>query len=149
MQAQAAVAAACLMQPRFPLPSPKTTSTLVSCPPRLTVLRRSSATGATIKAAPSVAYENDYDAQTYDYNSAFSVFPAEACETIGGEACAANIYPEAKVKQEAPSMRSTVASEEVDRDYFDYSDPKSVLRGEACDDLGGEFCQSPYQRGVY
>ncbi|KAJ7976288.1 light-regulated protein [Quillaja saponaria] len=31
------------------------------------------------------------DTSTVDYNSLRSVFPAEACETIGGEACLADI----------------------------------------------------------
>ncbi|GAB4848628.1 hypothetical protein Ancab_003338 [Ancistrocladus abbreviatus] len=144
MQAQAAASASCFLQPFFPLKSAKTSSTLLSCPPKPTPLPRCSASAD--KAAP-LAYESD--SQTFDYSSAFSVFPAEACETVGGEACAADMYPEAKIQPEASGVQKGHALEEVERDYFDYSDPKSVLRGEACDDLGGEFCQDPYNRDVY
>ncbi|XP_043725139.1 light-regulated protein, chloroplastic [Telopea speciosissima] len=100
-----------------------------------------------IKAASSVA--NDTSA-VIDYSSMVSVFPAEACETIGGEACAAEMYPEVKIKTE--DGNDTVAKtvpEMVDREYFEYNDPKTVFPGEACDDLGGEFCEADYQKGVY
>jgi len=36
----------------------------------------------------------------------------------------------------------------VERDYLSYDEPKTVFPGEACDDLGGEFCEAPYQAGV-
>ncbi|MCA0772449.1 hypothetical protein, partial [Vibrio vulnificus] len=84
---------------------------------------------------------------TVDYSSAFSVFPAEACETIGGDSCSADTCPEAKLKPEATT--TTNASELFDREYLEYDDSKSVLPGEACDVLGGEFCEPQYQRGVY
>ncbi|XP_024021173.1 light-regulated protein 1, chloroplastic [Morus notabilis] len=90
-----------------------------------------------------------YDTSTVDYNSVFSVFPAEACETIGGEACWAGMFPEAKLQQQAKSSRPTVFGEHFDREYLEYTDPKTVFRGEACDDLGGEFCEYEYQKGVY
>jgi hypothetical protein len=78
-----------------------------------------------------------------------SVFPAEACETIGGEACAAEMYPEVKLKPEARSNNAQIAAESIEREYIEYTSPKTVLPGEACDVLGGEFCERPYQRGVY
>ncbi|XP_068656424.1 light-regulated protein, chloroplastic [Aristolochia californica] len=84
---------------------------------------------------------------TVDYSSLTSVFPAEACETIGGEACTATMYPEVKLKTEP--TRVTAVSEEVDREYLEYNEPKTVFPGEACDDLGGEFCEAEYQMGVF
>ncbi|RDX77851.1 Light-regulated protein, partial [Mucuna pruriens] len=89
----------------------------------------------------------EYDTSTVDYNSAFSVFPAEACETIGGEACMAEMYPEAKLQPQAYTPR--VATETVEREYLQYNDPKTVFRAEACDDLGGDFCEPEYQKSVY
>ncbi|KAF8408485.1 hypothetical protein HHK36_007640 [Tetracentron sinense] len=65
--------------------APKLNTTLVSQPPP-------------IKAtAAAAAMAND--TSTVDYSSTASVFPAEACETIGGEACDAEIYPEAKLNR--------------------------------------------------
>ncbi|KAL3526217.1 hypothetical protein ACH5RR_014589 [Cinchona calisaya] len=98
-----------------------------------------------VKAAAAVAvYE------TVDYSSTFSVFPAEACETIGGDACLADIYPEVKLQmQDTRSTIKITRSELVEREYFQYTNPKTVLLGEACDVLGGEFCERPYQKGIY
>ncbi|XP_077229299.1 CCR-like protein [Tasmannia lanceolata] len=89
------------------------------------------------------------DASTVDYSSTASVFPAEACETVGGEACDVEMYPEVKPKAESGKAKANMGSEEVDREYFEYSEPKTVFPGEACDDLGGEFCEPEYQKGVY
>ncbi|KAI8541258.1 hypothetical protein RHMOL_Rhmol08G0047600 [Rhododendron molle] len=91
----------------------------------------------------------DNEPSVVDYSSAFSVFPAEACETIGGEACAAEMYPEVELKPEARSNITKSTSESIDREYLEYTSPKTVLPGEACDVLGGEFCERPYQKGVY
>lgn len=52
-----------------------------------------------------------------------SVFPAEACETVGGEACAADMYPEVKLEPEANKPK--VASEPIEREYMDYTDPRT------------------------
>ncbi|KAG5228012.1 light-regulated protein [Salix suchowensis] len=52
-----------------------------------------------IKASAPVAN----DASTVDYSSVTSVFPAEACETVGGEACDVEMYPEVKLKPDARS----------------------------------------------
>lgn len=71
-----------------------------------------------------------------------SVFPAEACETIGGEACDVEMYPEAKIKPEAPSSKNRATSEQTEREYLEYNSPKTVFLDEACDDLGGEFCEA-------
>ncbi|KAF8020913.1 hypothetical protein BT93_G1354 [Corymbia citriodora subsp. variegata] len=90
-----------------------------------------------------------YDTSAVDYNSMTSVFPAEACETIGGEACNVEMYPEVKLKQEPRSSNPRTPSELVDREYYEYDSSKTVFLGEACDDLGGEFCEAEFQRGVY
>ncbi|KAI8021834.1 hypothetical protein LOK49_LG03G00029 [Camellia lanceoleosa] len=89
------------------------------------------------------------DTSTVDYSSMNSVFPAEACETVGGEACDAEMYPEVKLNPEAKNNKSRAAPETVDREYLEYNNPKTVFPGEACDDLGGEFCEPEYQSGVY
>lgn len=52
-----------------------------------------------------------------------SVFPAEACETVGGEACDVEMYPEVKLKPEAKKGGSV--SEAVDREYLQYDSPKT------------------------
>ncbi|KAK2970589.1 hypothetical protein RJ640_011778 [Escallonia rubra] len=88
------------------------------------------------------------DTSTADYSSITSVFPAEACETVGGEACDAEMYPEVKLKPET-SNKAKTALESEDRDYLEYNNPRTVFPGEACDDLGGEFCEPEYQKGVY
>ncbi|CAN6676487.1 unnamed protein product [Malus baccata var. baccata] len=88
------------------------------------------------------------DPSSVDYSSITSVFPAEACETVGGEACDAEMYPEVKLKpEEGRSSTARTVSEQLDRDYLEYDSPKTVFPGEACDDLGGEFCEPEYQRG--
>ncbi|KAF7113909.1 hypothetical protein RHSIM_RhsimUnG0101500 [Rhododendron simsii] len=78
-----------------------------------------------------------------------SVFPAEACETVGGDAFDAEMYPEVKLDPETSNATNKTSTEMVDRDYLEYDIPKTVFPGEACDDLGGEFCEPDYQRGVY
>lgn len=56
----------------------------------------------------------------------FSVFPAEACETVGGEACDVEMYPEVKLTQpESKSSQARTASEMVDREYLDYNNSKT------------------------
>jgi len=72
----------------------------------------------------------------------------EACDLVGGEACeAAEMYPETKLES-APADAASRAPEEVEREYLSYDGAKTVFPGEACDDLGGEFCEAPYQTGV-
>jgi len=54
------------------------------------------------------------------------VFPAEACETIGGEACDATMFPEAKLSQTQGSSKINArVIEEIDREYFDYESEPS------------------------
>ncbi|KAJ1283030.1 hypothetical protein BS78_03G096500 [Paspalum vaginatum] len=81
-----------------------------------------------------------------DYSSSVSVFPMEACELLGGDACSGQMYPEAKLA--AAEAAASRREEEVEREYLSYDEPKTVFPGEACDDLGGEFCEGPYQAGV-
>lgn len=54
-----------------------------------------------------------------------SVFPAEACETIGGEACWAGMFPEAKLEPQPQNSSANTASEDVDREYVQYTDAKT------------------------
>ncbi|CAK9144399.1 unnamed protein product [Ilex paraguariensis] len=133
--------------PSFP---PLLTPSKTSAATPLTTRRRSismSRYGPQIKADAVVASDNN---PTADYSSPTSVFPAEACETIGGEACDAEMYPEVKLKPESKTNSPTkTSSEKVDREYLEYDNPKTVFPGEACDDLGGEFCEPEYQSGVY
>jgi len=53
------------------------------------------------------------------------VFPAEACETVGGEACMAEMYPEAKLQPQAKNDTPRVATENVEREYLEYNDPQT------------------------
>ncbi|XP_020591394.1 light-regulated protein, partial [Phalaenopsis equestris] len=73
---------------------------------------------------------------------------AEARETIGGEISDAAVYPEAKLTASKNSAEATIAVEEFEREYLDYNQQKTVFPDEACDDLGGEFCDPEYQTGV-
>ncbi|XP_015086528.1 light-regulated protein, chloroplastic [Solanum pennellii] len=114
-------------------PKPLTTSPLRCVSTHLKITQ--------IKATP-------IDTSTVDYSSMnSSVFPAEACETIGGETCDVEMYPETKPKSTASSKN--LSMESVDREYLAYNEPKTVFLSEACDDLGGEFCEAKYQTGVY
>ncbi|KAF3435316.1 hypothetical protein FNV43_RR22403 [Rhamnella rubrinervis] len=88
------------------------------------------------------------DTYSVDYSSHISVFPAEACEIIGGEACWAGMFPEVKLEPQSQNSVANTASEDVDREYLQYTDAKTVFRGEACDDLGGAFCEHEYQRSL-
>uniref|UniRef100_A0A0D9UVR9 Light-regulated protein n=1 Tax=Leersia perrieri TaxID=77586 RepID=A0A0D9UVR9_9ORYZ len=109
-------------------------------PPR----RRVAGTRALTVRVRAVAVE----AAEVDYSSNISVFPMEACDLIGGETCNVQMYPEAKLSSSAAVAASRAAAEEVDREYLSYDEPRTVFPEEACDDLGGEFCEAPYQAGV-
>ncbi|RLN21980.1 light-induced protein 1-like [Panicum miliaceum] len=111
---------------------------------RSTVVARVPATRRSVGAAAVVAAEP----AEVDYSSSFSVFPMEACELLGGDACSAQMYPEAKLAGAAAAAEAASRREEVERDYLSYDESKTVFPGEACDDLGGEFCEAPYQAGV-
>ncbi|XP_004145699.2 light-regulated protein, chloroplastic [Cucumis sativus] len=128
------------------LPSSTLSSNKPSHFPLITFSSHSSRRSS-IKATASVVY----DTSVVDYSSAISVFPAEACETIGGEACGwENMFPEVRLQQASLNNQNPVASsEEIDREYLDYADSKTVFPGEACDDLGGEFCEPEFLNGVF
>ncbi|XP_042501151.1 light-regulated protein, chloroplastic [Macadamia integrifolia] len=131
----------------FPILTPTKISvaTLPRSSPKILPLLES----AQASRCPSIKAASSTDPSAVDYSSTISVFPAEACETIGGEACAAEMYPEAKIKTEDGNGVARTVPEMVDRDYVEYNEPKTVFPGEACDDLGGEFCEPDYQKGVY
>ncbi|KAJ0430966.1 putative light regulated Lir1 [Helianthus annuus] len=79
-----------------------------------------------------------------------SVFPAEACEILGGVACDVETFPETKPKEantasSKQKVTTTINSQTLDREYLQYDSPKTVFIAEACDDLGGEFCEPAYQ----
>ncbi|KAJ3708834.1 hypothetical protein LUZ61_012539 [Rhynchospora tenuis] len=82
------------------------------------------------------------------YDSPISVFPMEACDLIGGDACDVRMFRETKLEAVASRSDARVATEEFDRDYLEYNESRTVFPGEACDNLGGEFCEAPYQSGV-
>lgn len=85
-----------------------------------------------------------------NYAGKNSVFPAEACDEVGGDACNVDgVGPEVKPKAaEAAPPAPKAATDGTNRVYVNYAGKKSVLAGEACDDLGGEFCEPEYQEGV-
>lgn len=57
---------------------------------------------------------------------AVSVFPAEACETIGGESCLADIYPEVRIESGTNGVDVAIKSEEsVEREYLEYTTAKT------------------------
>ncbi|KAL3701194.1 hypothetical protein R1sor_019216 [Riccia sorocarpa] len=82
-----------------------------------------------------------------------AVFLAEACEELGKEYCGAEgVGPEVKPKAEAPKEEAAPSGESqegVDREYEEYKGDKTVFPGEACDELGGPFCEQEYQKGVF
>ncbi|KAI3720469.1 hypothetical protein L6452_21387 [Arctium lappa] len=103
-------------------------------PPQL--IQQPSIISIKLKAAAS-------DTPQVDYNSmASSVFPAEACETVGGVACDVEMFPETKLKEAAEPKPKLTTAQTVDREYVEYNSPKTVFIAEACDDLGGEFCDA-------
>uniref|UniRef100_A0ACD5XQW4 Uncharacterized protein n=1 Tax=Avena sativa TaxID=4498 RepID=A0ACD5XQW4_AVESA len=117
---------------------------------RLAVRRRSVVVAGTGRLAGGVVVRAAATgAAEVDYSSDVSVFPMEACDLVGGEACeAAEMYPETKLGDSVPAVAASRVTEEVEREYLSYDDAKTVFPGEACDDLGGEFCEAPYQTGV-
>ena len=60
----------------------------------------------------------------YDVVCCCSVFPMEACELLGGDACSAQMYPEAKLAGAAEAAAGR-REEEVERDYLSYDEPKT------------------------
>ncbi|KAG5381626.1 hypothetical protein IGI04_033096 [Brassica rapa subsp. trilocularis] len=135
--------ALCIKPTILPLSSPK----LTLLPPQ-TISTTKPSRLSSLRFRPNSSSPSTSDPLTVDYNdSPLSVFPAEACEVISGYACSADIYPE--VKLETKPVSPPVASEPVDREYLEYNNPKTVFPAEACDDLGGEFCEPDYQKDVY
>ncbi|KAK1630105.1 hypothetical protein QYE76_004420 [Lolium multiflorum] len=117
---------------------------------RLAARRRSIVVASTRRLAGGVVRAAPTGAVEVDYSSDVSVFPMEACDLVGGEACeAAEMYPETKLGDSASAAAAASrVPEEVEREYLSYDEAKTVFPGEACDDLGGEFCEAPYQTGV-
>jgi len=83
------------------------------------------------------------------YNPKKSVFPAEACDEQGGEACEAEFGEEVKPRPTAAKEQkkdgkglNLFGKKQPDREYQDYKGDKTVFQDEACDDLGGEFCEA-------
>lgn len=70
----------------------------------------------------------------------------EAYDLLGGDACSAQMYSEAKLASVAATVSRRV--EKVERDYLSHDKPRTVLLGEACNDLDGEFCDVSYQAGI-
>ncbi|KAI4366960.1 hypothetical protein MLD38_022758 [Melastoma candidum] len=141
MQAAAALSVA----PVLPLVPSKNLSKPITFPSKL------GASSLATRGSQIHSFSVPREANTVDYTSSFSVFPAEACETIGGDACSADMYPEANLPALQPiiNINTEQVTEDIDREYLEYNGPKTVFPAEACDDLGGEFCEHPYQRGVY
>eukprot|EP00897_Mesotaenium_endlicherianum_P008026 jgi/Mesen1/7251/ME000373S06326 len=75
------------------------------------------------------------------------VFPGEACDELGEEYCGVEgVFDDVKLPPRQEQAQP--AREGQDRDTITYDGPKTVFPGEACDDLGGEFCEPEYQEGV-
>ncbi|KAF3959807.1 hypothetical protein CMV_015415 [Castanea mollissima] len=48
-----------------------------------------------------------------------------SCETVRGEACDAEMYPEVKIKPEVKYKTAKTSSEAVEQEYFEYNEPKT------------------------
>eukprot|EP00258_Populus_trichocarpa_P011533 XP_002320430.2 light-regulated protein 1, chloroplastic [Populus trichocarpa] len=76
-----------------------------------------------IKATTAIA-----DTTTVDCSSVISVFPAEACEIIGGDACLADMFPQVRLQvEEARNEAAQIASDNIERVYLVYNDAKTVF----------------------
>jgi Light regulated protein Lir1 len=51
----------------------------------------------------------------------------EACDLIGGDACNVHMFSETKLPADLSRAETRVASEEVDRDYLEYNEPKTYV----------------------
>ncbi|MBA0666561.1 hypothetical protein Goklo_002958, partial [Gossypium klotzschianum] len=101
-----------------PSPLSIVTTTKPLFPPCQSMLKLQTPRG--FKATP-VGQDNS----TVDYSSTASVFPAEACDTLGGEACDVEMFPEVKLKpDQTQSNKGKTGSEQVDREYLEYNSPK-------------------------
>ncbi|KAJ6873690.1 hypothetical protein NC651_032517 [Populus alba x Populus x berolinensis] len=97
-----------------------------------------------IKATTAIADTTTVDCSSVISQGLFlSVFPAEACEITGGGACLADMFPEVRLQvEEARNEAAQIASDNIEREYLVYNNAKTVFCAEACDDLGGEFCDT-------
>ncbi|XP_031490562.1 light-regulated protein, chloroplastic-like [Nymphaea colorata] len=133
------------MQAAFSLSTPTSITRSTKSPPSL---YKTKPRTKTVLPCPQV--KTTAEPLAFNYNSTFSVFPAEACEVVGGAACATIVCPDVKPRAEtAGNYGRWVLAEQVDREYLQYEEAKTVFRSEACDDLGGEFCEAEYQTGDY
>ena len=48
-----------------------------------------------------------------------------SCETVGGEVCDAEMYPEVKIKPEVKYKTAKTSSEAVEQEYFEYNELKT------------------------
>lgn len=55
------------------------------------------------------------------------VFPMEACDLIGGDACDVRMFSETKLPENLGRADARVAREEVDREYLEYNEPKTYI----------------------
>lgn len=83
-----------------------------------------------------------------DYQGRSSVFPAEACEETGEGCGTEGVGKEVQPTASAPAA-AVKESSGPDREYEAYSGDKTVFPGEACEELGGEFCGPEFQEGVF
>eukprot|EP00245_Coleochaete_scutata_P006393 TRINITY_DN20826_c0_g1_i1.p1 TRINITY_DN20826_c0_g1~~TRINITY_DN20826_c0_g1_i1.p1 ORF type:complete len:149 (-),score=28.26 TRINITY_DN20826_c0_g1_i1:318-764(-) len=82
-----------------------------------------------------------------------TVFPAEACDELGGEFCEVEgVGPEVKPrpveKKPPPTPNPFAGLLQKEREYVNYDGDKTVFLSEACDNLGGEFCEPEFQKDV-
>lgn len=131
-----------------------TSSVIINAPSRATFSKNcttSSSSSLSIPSRRSMRVQSQPTNQEYvNYAGKSSVFPAEACDEVGGDACnVEGVGPEVKPKAaEAAPPAPKAETDGTNRVYVNYAGKKSVLAGEACDDLGGEFCEPEYQEGV-
>jgi hypothetical protein len=130
-----------------------TSSVIMNAPSRATFSKNCTTSSSSSLSIPrrSTRVQSQPTNQEYvNYAGKSSVFPAEACDEVGGDACNVDgVGPEVKPKAaEAAPPAPKAETDGTNRVYVNYAGKKSVLAGEACDDLGGEFCEPEYQEGV-
>jgi len=130
-----------------------TSSVIMNAPSRATFSKNCTTSSSSSLSIPrrSMRVQSQPTNQEYvNYAGKSSVFPAEACDEVGGDACNVDgVGPEVKPKAaEAAPPAPKAETDGTNRVYVNYAGKKSVLAGEACDDLGGEFCEPEYQEGV-
>lgn len=130
-----------------------TSSVVINAPSRATFSKNCTTSTSSSLSIPrrSMRVQSQPTNQEYvNYAGKNSVFPAEACDEVGGDSCnVEGVGPEVKPKAaEAAPPAPKAETDGTNRVYVNYAGKKSVLAGEACDDLGGEFCEPEYQEGV-